>query len=421
MKVILSPPLCLHEMGKRKNNEDCIYPSKEANRSRSVSNLFLVCDGVGGSAKGEEASKLVCEAFAETLKGRTIIGEKEVAEALSVAEAAVEDYVLANPTARGMATTLTLLVFHNEGATIAHIGDSRVYQIRKGKIIFRTQDHSFVNELINNRIITEQEARSHPKRNIVTKAIVGSNTPQVADINLISDIQKGDYFFLCTDGVLEGLTDQQLEEVLSREEVSNADKMAEILRVCVKESRDNFSAYLVPVERIDDLQTMTVEEAQENFLSKNKNALLIGLGVLAAINFYSIFFSNDNSDSEPPVSEESAIYSDDPDLSGIPDSFSGRELLMSDSEIVEALGEGEETLDSLQELNSMADTLLVQTDALQQKVNELKGNAAATPAVKEVTETTIPTSPITKAPVDTIVEKTTIVKDTTIIKEDKND
>jgi len=295
MKVTLFPTYCFSEPGQRQNNEDSIFPIREDLQKDSDTKLFIVCDGVGGAEKGEEASKIVCETFAESLRDKVRLSENDLSAILKEAEDAIDDYTEVYPNAKGMATTLALLAIHQEGFTIAHIGDSRVYQVRNGKIIFKTADHSFVNELVAQQIITEAEALNHPKKNVVTRAIIGGSTPQEVDLAISGDIQADDYFFLCTDGVLESVSDQKLIEILQQKNVSDSDKMDAIKTICQQHSKDNFSAHLVRVASVEtDIKKQTEHTRKKNDDQSN-NMILYGLilliTVVSIINFYIIYGS----------------------------------------------------------------------------------------------------------------------------------
>ncbi len=270
MKIQLYPPFCLHEIGKRDNNEDSVFPAKEE-FEKSNKNLFLVCDGVGGAAKGEVASKIVCQVLSEMLTEKKVILGGDINNAISVAEEKMDAHIQKDIEANGMATTLTLLSFHQKGATVAHLGDSRVYQIRDEEILFKTSDHSFVNELVSKNIITLEEAKNHPKRNIVTRAI--GIKGQEAQVKYIDDIVEGDYFFLCSDGITESISDDLLVQLLSDNGMSNEDKLEKIKSICSEKSRDNFSAYLVQVKSIE----------LDTFLEKTNQFILANTRFVSAV------------------------------------------------------------------------------------------------------------------------------------------
>jgi len=248
MKIIINDPQSLNEIGGRSNNEDSIFPllGNASNDDR----LFLVCDGVGGNEKGEMASRLVCDSFAKYFeqKPTETSNEAYIAEALKYAEANIDKYISENPQATGMGTTLTLLDLQNDKAIIAHIGDSRVYQIRNGEIVFVTSDHSMVNKLLKEGILTIEQAKDHPQKNVITRAIQGKNIkPTKADVFIQGDVQVGDYFFLCTDGILEQISDIILCDIISAN-TSDEEKKDEINLRCKGKTQDNYSCYLIPVK-----------------------------------------------------------------------------------------------------------------------------------------------------------------------------
>jgi len=256
MKINLHPPLSLHEIGQRENNEDQIYPAVGSTVQFGHRQVYLVCDGVGGLDKGEIASNLTCDSIAAYLSQKETISDSVIEESIAHAETNINKYVANHKEANGMATTMTLLVIDEQGIAIAHIGDSRVYQIRGGKIIHKTFDHSFVNELIAQKIITEKEALTHPKRNVVTRAIMGGHTHQEADIFRSKDVLAGDYFLMCTDGITESNSDEEILSFLSNTSWSNQKKIAAIASNCALKSKDNYSAYLLQVKEIEKARVL---------------------------------------------------------------------------------------------------------------------------------------------------------------------
>ncbi|MCD7915708.1 MAG: protein phosphatase 2C domain-containing protein [Tannerellaceae bacterium] len=252
MTITISKPCAISEKGGRQHNEDFIFPSPEA--IDSDPNLFLICDGVGGAEKGEVASALACELF-ETYFSTFLEGEphaKFINKAIQYTQAHFCSYVEAHPEAKGMATTLAMLYFSPKGATLAHVGDSRIYHIRNGKILCRTEDHSLVNSLVQLGKITPEEALTHPQRNVITRAIQGTGDPAEADVTVISDIQPGDYFFMCTDGVLENVSERHLCSVFSTSASSEIIK-DQLMDLCLDHTKDNFSFYIIPIQNVTDL------------------------------------------------------------------------------------------------------------------------------------------------------------------------
>ncbi|MDR1379876.1 MAG: protein phosphatase 2C domain-containing protein [Tannerella sp.] len=250
MNITLERPFAATEKGGRGSNEDFIYPLSEL--ASSGERFFMVCDGVGGAEKGEIASALACDSFKtffDTFFDAEDPSEEFINRAVLYTESRFDEYVKLHPEAKGMATTLTFLYVGASGITVAHIGDSRIYHIRDGKIIHATQDHSLVNSWVQLGKITKEEAAVHPHRNVITRAVMGSNHSVNADVKLITDIRNGDIFMMCTDGVTECFPDEKLESLFSRG--LNAESLKDmIVEYCTEEARDNFSFYILPVQNV---------------------------------------------------------------------------------------------------------------------------------------------------------------------------
>ncbi len=255
MDVRIARPLGYSELGNRGNNEDALYPDPQHTSARQK--WFLVCDGVGGAERGEIASKLAVTALDTYFHQHpvAVVTEPYVQEAVAHVEDQFNQYLTTNPQASGMATTMTMLYLHEAGATVAHIGDSRVYQIREGSIVWCTDDHSYVNELVKAGVLSAAEAQKHPQRNIITRALQGGEKGVQASVQLLNDLRPGDYFFLCSDGVLERVSDELLENTLRDRVETNEQKMARLHGYSLGNTRDNFTAYLIQIEQV----TGTVE------------------------------------------------------------------------------------------------------------------------------------------------------------------
>jgi serine/threonine protein phosphatase PrpC len=250
MEIHLNPPLFLTEKGKRENNEDSIFPMP--GKGTAADRLFIVCDGVGGSTKGEVASRLACDSLSGYFAHNEIqSGEAWILEAFDYTQNQFDKYLQQESAARGMGTTLVLMQIHEQGLTVAHCGDSRFYHFRKNRIIWQTFDHSMTNELVRQGLISAEEAASRPKSNRISRAIQGYSVHKSKpDTHFISEIEEGDLFFLCSDGILEAFSDTELTDVLSSEQTLN-EKMEIIHQICEANSRDNFSAYLIEVDAVN--------------------------------------------------------------------------------------------------------------------------------------------------------------------------
>lgn len=270
MQISLSKPESCCEIGKRENKEDYVY---------SDATLFMVCDGVGGSARGEVASKYSAETIANYFKThfKGFQTKENVVSlcqnAVSAAVEALQKHLETHPESKGLATTLALLHFHEGGATIAHVGDSRVYHYRPNENLFVTEDHSLVMDLLKSGWIKPEEVRNHPRRNVITRAIQVGKTVQPA-VQILTDIQQGDCFFLCSDGILESFTDLELTELFAQK-MPNAQKMVKIQQKCAENSNDNYSCILLQVNGVRGalqgeshfpLSTIEIEATPPNIL-----------------------------------------------------------------------------------------------------------------------------------------------------------
>lgn len=278
MKIRIQQNSALHEKGGRFKNEDFVYPildnaQLDSTITESIPNipgLYMICDGVGGEQKGDVAAQLTASQFAKYFdtfppSGQVTYGY--LSAALIRVEEAFSNYLKANPDSRGMGTTLALLYLDDHGAMIAWIGDSRVYHFRNGESLYKTRDHSLVNDLIEQGEITEAAARYHPRRNVVLRVIKGTEEATDLDVHFIpvEEIEPGDFFFLCSDGVLEEVNDKELKTLFSGE-FNAEDIRQEIYSLCKGNSNDNFSAYVVQLgdvnkEVVTDLPQETIAAA----------------------------------------------------------------------------------------------------------------------------------------------------------------
>ncbi|MGB0931668.1 MAG: PP2C family protein-serine/threonine phosphatase [Chitinophagales bacterium] len=245
-------PVFLHEIGKRKNNEDMVYPFDDS--ATTADRLFLVCDGVGGANKGEVASLMICELFQVYFQENDLqhVSKSDLEDALRFVEGKLSEHTQENPDCSGMASTLTLLHLNDEQnvATIGWVGDSRVYHIRAGKILYETEDHSLVNELIKRGEITAEEAKVHPQRNVILRAISGNDNPSQISVHQIENIEAGDFFLLCSDGILESVDERILVTLLPKKEVNLQKVRDKIKELCLQYSHDNNSMYLLQIEDV---------------------------------------------------------------------------------------------------------------------------------------------------------------------------
>ena len=230
------------EKGKRSNNEDCVYP--DLNTVTPELRVVIVCDGVGGAEKGEVASSIVCTELSKFLLSHDSISDQVIEMGVKHVEDSLSKFIATNPYSEGMATTMALAVIQNDKAILVHIGDSRMYFFRNNELIYMSEDHSLVNEMVHNGIISTQEALTHPKRNVITRAITGRHRQAEAEFKTIENIQSGDLLFMCSDGVLESFNTETLSKVLTSS-AQDIEKAQSIKAHCESYSKDNYSAYLL--------------------------------------------------------------------------------------------------------------------------------------------------------------------------------
>ena len=234
----------------RKNNEDVIHPEHDGYSSEPV--LVAVADGLGGHRDGEVASRIAMDS-AVAAGGAPWFRVR-------AANTAILDAVLQQPHLVGMGTTLTMAQLSPAGSVaLGHVGDTRAYLLRAGKLTRLTVDHSYVQEEVDAGRLTEEEARQHPKRHHLTRALgFGQDLPvDVGSANLA----VGDRLLLCSDGLTSMLTDDRIPAILGEGPPSDA-VWGLIEAANHAGGHDNVSAVVVLVNRsIEEGEGGTPEEA----------------------------------------------------------------------------------------------------------------------------------------------------------------
>ena len=265
---------CLNEQGKRSNIEDAVYPP--CGTVNETDRLFLVCDGVGGESKGEEASRIAVEGFSNYfIKNQESITDDAAAYLQDAQEYVIgqmQQYIDIYNDAARMSTTLTLAYLLDNKILAAWCGDSRIYHFRNGEILWRSADHSLVAKLVEQGEITEQEAEHHHQKNVILRSISAVGSPATIDTHWLTDIQSGDYLLLCTDGVLEQMNTNRWRNLLTN---NDPEKKRQILSHCEGHTNDNFSLYL--------LQLANDATPAKQTSAQNKKPIIIGLLVLALV------------------------------------------------------------------------------------------------------------------------------------------
>ena len=241
---------------KRAHNEDSLRLFREEN-------LFIVADGMGGHASGEVASQMSVETLAEFFrataeddevtwpykmdKGRKY-EENRVVTGIKLSNRKIFESASRDSKLKGMGTTICVLFFVNAGCYVGHVGDSRVYRYRNGKLTQLTEDHSLLNDYIKMKNLTPEEIEAFPHKNVIVRALGMKETVQVDVHHEVPE--TGDIYLLCSDGLSGMVNDDNINRILSDAD-SDLDKKAERLIDTANENggTDNITVILA---RYDD-------------------------------------------------------------------------------------------------------------------------------------------------------------------------
>ncbi|MBO4756172.1 MAG: protein phosphatase 2C domain-containing protein [Bacteroidales bacterium] len=290
--------------GRRENQDSCAWGDTPAGF------LVTVCDGMGGGPSGKEASSLAVHALLQYIQEHGAEEKdrsKLMREAIENANKVILDAVEEDSSKKGMGTTLTALLINDQSAIVAHMGDSRVYQFRRGFKHFRTNDHSLVfAKLRDHEIKSEEEARTHPDSNIILRAL-GINTqvkPEIVELAY----EKGDRFMLCTDGIWGMFPEKTITAMAARTPVLSG--AVETLVVRVDEEgfangggHDNLTLAMV--------ETKTNSKMQEKMSTRQKTVFLILAAVCLVsllLNVILLVRNRPGRDAVGPTQMDSLVY-----------------------------------------------------------------------------------------------------------------
>jgi len=230
----------------RRNNEDSYLIRGD---------LFMIADGMGGAAAGEVASAMCAEAFAEIdlIRQR---GDEALRRAIQTANQRIHERAASDPEAAGMGTTVTAALVEQDGRiAFANVGDSRAYLLRDGALQRLTEDHSVVAELVASGQISEQEAGTHPQRNVVTRVLGAEATVQVDTFWL--QAQDGDLVLLCSDGLTDMVAEDDFAAILARSGDCDAIAQALVRAALAGGGEDNVTVVLFRIGERDGEQAET--------------------------------------------------------------------------------------------------------------------------------------------------------------------
>ena len=232
----------------RKENQDAYAVREETLSGHTV---CVVCDGMGGAAGGKLASRIAVTTYLEELEKvlTAAMNPEQLREAssyaVSLANRAIQTVAGESPEYGGMGTTLVSAITYEDGAVITNVGDSRAYHISAAGITRVTTDHSLVQSMVERGDITAEEARRHPNRNLITRAL-GPDIDAECD-GYICPMAAGEFLLLCSDGLVNTVTDQEMLSVVLHSE--GLEQALEWLLQIAKEhgAPDNVTAVLLQV------------------------------------------------------------------------------------------------------------------------------------------------------------------------------
>lgn len=273
MKIELYPPLSIYEMGQRNNQEDALWPVQASVDDR----FFVLCDGMGGYEYGEVASQTVSQAIGSWYHARAIqpLNKPQIEDALSYAYAQLD--MKDGGESRKMGTTLTILYLGGNGVLAAHMGDSRIYHIRPGVgVLYQSRDHSLAFDLFQAGEITYEEMINFPQKNVVTRAMTpGVNNRMQSDITQITDVLPDDYFYMCSDGMLEQISNDELMSILSSD-MSDKEKRKQLITSTIQ-NQDNHSAWILHVKNV------IKEEGDEQLVNEESTSRYNAINIIPQV------------------------------------------------------------------------------------------------------------------------------------------
>lgn len=247
-----------------------------------ASPLFCVCDGMGGHAAGEVASAIAVETIAKMAPNTA--DAAHLGAAIEAANAAIIEAAVNGVGRPGMGCTATAAFIEGTTLAIAHVGDSRAYLLHEGTLIRVTRDHSYVEELVDAGEITADEARVHPNRSVITRAL-GSDPAMYAD-HFTLNVEEGDRLILCSDGLSSMIPDGEIERVAQQS--STAQICTDNLVDAALAAGGGDNVTVVVVDITDDGRLREIARKHRRVMALSLIGLIAALALIAAISFISI-------------------------------------------------------------------------------------------------------------------------------------
>lgn len=243
-------------IGQRPYNQDAVRVPTAPMPLNGKGSLFAVADGMGGHPGGDLASHLACDGlnnyYDKKIKEKRNQADisRHLAETIIRIDRWIRLQGLRDRKLEDMGTTLSCLVITNTHSVIAHVGDSRIYRLRKGHLACLTVDHTFVQDMIFEGEVDPGKAHLHPLRHMLTRA-VGTGEPLALVDSRIDPLKTKDCFLLCTDGLYNVLTDTCILDLLSIQSTASETAAKLVKRTLQNSARDNITAIVIKLERYD--------------------------------------------------------------------------------------------------------------------------------------------------------------------------
>ena len=291
-------------IGGRAENQDS-YGSADTKRGF----LAVMCDGMGGGPGGKTASSIAVETIIRSVQEAPEDEEQAnvVIKAIRNANMAILERAAAEPTLKGMGSTAVVALFNEDSVWVAHVGDSRCYQIRGKKKVFRTFDHSMVFELVKQGVISEEQARLSAQSNVITRAL-GIKPDVEVSIEELS-FEKGDRFLLCSDGIHGTMPEANLIQKLSNRKMALGALVDDIATGVDNQGRQEGGGH--------DNLTLLMIETKKNSLKEtpmNKKAKItiavLGVVCIASLILNIVLLSKSSCEQTVPEQKEQTVSKD---------------------------------------------------------------------------------------------------------------
>ena len=297
----------LFEIGHKRKQEDYIWPVP--GKATVYDKVFIVCDGAGSFDNGEIASKLICQFMAaKVLKfGEHKMSGELINKLLIESRERLITYAREHRLDTDLATTFSMLILYDQKVLMSWYGDSRIYHVREGEILFRTEDNSLASEVMQLSEMSKINSRLQSRDTAVLQGIKADSSPIDAETKWIEDVQHGDYFLLCSKGLIENVTDDDIKFLLGQNDKSNIDPARSFRQLAFGKTPDNYSMYLIRVGRGTQKKAMKNGNTESKRHASKKQtrriprpAIILAITIIGLLVIF-FYFRNARTFDSPPI------------------------------------------------------------------------------------------------------------------------